>query len=249
MLPILLIFSDRTYFLSCRPRLKPSLFDGWNTSTDGSKWGWQVLLQRTLIFFMTIYWFIDLSLRFDTYIDTKVIWFRKDPSYCEKIWYDTISCDSVNAVQFLDYCRHSFSMTKFAKYFCQIDRSITAYLQIDSSITISQKTREFCHFFHYMTHGWGQKEWYQSYPPLCLLLGPWQTENLMPHVWTNISDTGNIKWSLSDTLHAQVPHAGSQGGVWKKHEEVFAQYCNLLTLQSPSIYLSVYLSVYFWENT
>lgn len=26
-----------TYFLSCRPRLKPSLLEGWNTSTDGSK--------------------------------------------------------------------------------------------------------------------------------------------------------------------------------------------------------------------
>lgn len=45
MKSIHLHLTNISYFLSCRPRLKPSLLDGWNTSTDGSVYGGQTILQ------------------------------------------------------------------------------------------------------------------------------------------------------------------------------------------------------------
>lgn len=122
MFPILLIFSDRTYFLSCRPRLKPSLFDGWNTSTDGSKWGWQALLQSTHIFswlsidlvyyfnFILIQWqwIIYVCIHPSIYLSVYLLWYvyrRKGDDDSGKILYIVKRFDMTryHAIQWMQY--------------------------------------------------------------------------------------------------------------------------------------------------
>lgn len=55
-----------TYFFSCRPRLKPSLLEGWNTSTEGSEWkAWHCYTvhryTRALSFSLPLVWHIGYS--------------------------------------------------------------------------------------------------------------------------------------------------------------------------------------------